>query len=193
MIYLPVPSMDIYFYGLTAVRIRGKKTAVVIDPFSKEKTGKKFEKVETDAVLLTAKNSPMTSLDQIQNYRVVIDGPGEYEVGGVAIIGIGVSDSTVYALKMDGIVLLHLGKLDISLSDSQIDKLPAADIVFATVGNEMPDIIAKLEPKIIIPMYETGALGGFLKGIGKEGLKPQAKLTITREKLPGEMEVVVLE
>ena len=185
--------MDIYFFGLTAVRIRGKKTAIVLDPFSKEKAGKRFEKTEADAILLTSKNTSTTSLDQIENYRVVIDGPGEYEVGGVSINGISMGNATIYAIKMDGIVLLHLGKHDKAFSDSQIEKLPAADIVFTPASKEIADTLAKLEPKIIIPMYEDGALESFLKEIGKDSIKPQSKLTVTREKLPAEMEVVVLE
>jgi hypothetical protein len=36
-------------------------------------------------------------------------------------------------------------------------------------------------------------LSVFMKEIGKEGIVPQPKLSITKDKLPAEMQVVVLE
>ena len=186
--------MDIYFLGFTAVRIRGKRASLVIDPFSKETTGAKFERTEADAILVSTKNSSRTSLVQVSNARVVIDGPGEYEVGGVTILGIPIGNVTTYVIKIDGITGLHLGDITRVLSDSEIEKYPSTDILFVSVGKETPDVIAKLEPKIVIPMeFTSETLALFLKELGKEGVRRQSKLTITKEKLPSELEVVVLE
>lgn len=193
--------MDIYFLGLTALRLKGKKTTLVVDPFTKESAkiipgGRqvKFEATEADGVLITSKHVSHISADQVNNYRVVIDGPGEYELGGATIVGIPVFDQTTYYVKMDGINLLHLGGLRQSFTDSDLDKFPSIDILFIAVTKEAADIIAKLEPKIVIPLhFDEAALALFLKAIGKEGIKPISKLTITKEKLPSEMEVVVLE
>lgn len=185
--------MDIYYFGFTSIRLRGKKTTLVIDPFSKETAGLKFEKTEADAVLLTAKNSPRISLDQVSNSRVVIDGPGEYEVGGVAIHGIAIDGIATYVVKIDGVTMLHLGDISNPLSDSEIEKYPSIDILFVYGGKDTADMIAKLEPKIVVPLNFTNeTLDAFLKELGKESVKPVSKLTITKEKLPSEMEVVVL-
>lgn len=183
--------MDIYFLGFTAVRLRGKKTSIVIDPFDKEKTGIKFEKTEADAVLLTAKNSPQMSIQQIANSRVVIDGPGEYEVGGVSIVGIAASGLTTYYIKMDGIALLHPGALQKKLSENELDRYPNVDIFFAPP--EGADMVSKLEPKVVIPINFGDNISRLLKELGKEGTKPATKLSITKDKLPAELEVVVLE
>lgn len=188
--------MDIYHVGLTAIRIKGKKTTLVVDPFTKETAGLKWHQTPSDAVLLTSSASwrtPHIRTSAVDNYRVVIDGPGEYEVGGVAIVGIPIGQITSYYIKIDGIALLHLGLLDIPLSDSEFDRYPAIDILFVSVSSEAPRLVTKLEPKIIVPMNFTQAsMAPFLKELGKEDVKPQPKLTTTREKLPAELEVVVL-
>lgn len=200
--------MDIYFLGLNAIRIKGKKTTLIVDPFSKEKTGIPFEKSEADAVLLTSEKSPFTSLDGVEGFRVLLNGPGEYEVGGASIVGVLAGGVTTYYIKMDGIALLHLGELKRPLSDSEFDKYPNIDIVFVPVGGGMSingkdaaAMIAKLEPKIIVPInFKTGdkekmELDGieiFLKEIGREVTRPQPKLSVTGEKLPQELEVVWL-
>lgn len=186
--------MDIYFLGLTAVRLRGRKTALVIDPFDREKSGIKFEKTEADAVLLTSKNARETSVSQVQNFRVVIDGPGEYEVGGVSIVGLPVGELTTYYIKMDGIALLHLGALQKPPSESEFEKYPNIDVVFVPVslGKEAADMVAKLEPKVVIPIHFEENPAAFLKELGKEEMKPQSKLSLTKDKLPQELEVVWL-
>lgn len=186
--------MDIYHFGLSAIRIKGKKTAIVIDPFFKDKTGLKFEKVEADAVLISDREASWMSLSQVDGYRVVIDGPGEYEVGGIAIRGIAIDDTVSYLVKIDGITVLHLGEIIKPLTDTEIEKYPSVDILFVSVSKDTADMIAKFEAKIVIPLNFTNeTLGVFLKELGKESVKPLSKLTITREKLPGEIEVVVLE
>ena len=66
-------------------------------------------------------------------------------------------------------------------------------------------MIGEIEPKIVIPMHygrrqlKEQAFGKlvpvaeFLKEIGKETVTPQPKLTISKDKLPTELQVVVLE
>ena len=62
-------------------------------------------------------------------------------------------------------------------------------------------IAASLEPKIVIPMHyaDPGSnlklepVDKFLKEMGAEKVEPQAKLSITTDKLPEELVVVVLE
>ena len=199
--------MDIYFLGLSAIRLKGKKTALVIDPFNKEKTGIPFSKTIADAVLLTSQ-TVYTSTEGVEGFRVQASGPGEYEVGGVSIMGIKAGGVTTYYIKMDGVALLHLGQLKKPLTDSEFDKYPGIDVVFVPVGGgssisgkEAAAMIAKLEPKVVVPTYfktdaktklELDGIEPFLKEIGKEEIKPQPKLSLAKEKLPQELEVVWL-
>lgn len=187
--------MDIYFLGLTSVRLRGKKTTLVVDPFDKETTGIAFEQTQADAVLQT-EESPKASLTKVRDYRVVINGPGEYEVGGASILGIPIGNVTTYYIKMDGIALLHLGKCERPLTDAEIERYPSIDVVFAPVNRTSANFIAKLEPKIVVPINFTqksnDAVVSFLSELGKGGIKPQPKLSISKEKLPAEVEAVWL-
>ncbi|MBI2036627.1 MBL fold metallo-hydrolase [Candidatus Microgenomates bacterium] len=177
--------MDIYFLGQGAVRIRGKKTTLAVDPFTK---------IEADAALLTSYDEALSQLPKVNNFRVVISGPGEYEVGGAAILGVGVGGITTYSIKIDGISLFHAGAITRPLTDAEIDKYPNIDIAFLPVVGEIASLIAKLEPKIVIPIYVTKEnIDQFLKEVGKEGLSPKDKLTVSREKLPPELEVIWLK
>jgi len=205
--------MDIAYFGLSSVRLRGKKTTLVIDPFVKEKAGISFETTPADGVLLTSRQKTFLGVGGVKDFRVVIDGAGEYEIGGVSIIGVAAGEGTTYIIKMDGITFLHLGLLGKQLTEQQIDKYPSIDILFVPVGGteagtvsakEATDLVAKLEPKLIIPIgfkrkddtklsLPMAPVADFLKEMGKETIAGQSKLTITKEKLPAEPEVIVLE
>ena len=100
---------------------------------------------------------------------------------------------------MDGLRLVFLGGLSGKLSDKQIEEIDGVDILFVPVGEEKNslagkqtlEIINQVEPKIIIPMnYQS--LSGFLKELGQEEKVPIDKLLMTKDKLPLEKEVVVL-
>lgn len=176
--------MDIYFSNETCVRLRGKRTALVIDPTAN---------VEADAILLTVSNLPYVRVDKVKNAHVTIAGPGEYEIGGAAIVGVKVGEVTTYYVKMDNVAILHLGAITRALPDNELDKYPSIDILFVPAIKEISEMITKLEPKIVIPIkYNDSSLEEFFKEIGKESVRSQPKLSVTKDKLPAELEVVVL-
>lgn len=144
--------------------------------------------------------------------------PGEYEVAGAVITGIpafhdnsngserGVN--TIFNLLIDGLNILHLGDLGQSeITEQQLAQIGQTDILLIPVGSVYTidakvasNIVSQLEPKIIIPMHykteglkpELEGVENFLKEMGTEGIEPQPKLSITKEKLPDEPQVVVL-
>lgn len=150
----------------------------------------------------------------------VIRGPGEYEISGVFFFGVPSfhdaengaerGQNTIYVINMDGMRLVHLGDLGNILSDEQLEEVNGADILFIPVGGTYTinpkvavEVIGQIQPKIIIPMhYKTAELDpkfgikisvdDFLKQIGVEA-KSIRKLTISRDKLPEEREVMVLK
>ena len=177
--------MDIYFSDETSIRLKGKKTALVIDPTST---------VEADAILLTQKNLSYVKLDKVKNARVTIAGSGEYEIGGVAIVGVKVGETTTYYVKMDGVALVHLGGITAPLSDSEIDKYPSVDVLFVPVIKGIAEMVTKFEAKVVVPIkYENASLTEFFKEMGKDAVNTQPKLSISREKLPAELEIVALK
>lgn len=118
--------------------------------------------------------------------NLTFSGPGEYEASGIAVSGIASgTGNTIYNITVDGVNVVHLGSLQDKLTEDKIGEIGQVDILLlpASAVDAVPD----LEPKIIIPMDES-----VLKSLGKENVATVAKLTITKEKLPEETEVIVL-
>lgn len=149
---------------------------------------------------------------------MVFDRPGEYEVSGVVITGVNsLHDNsngsergfnTIFHLMVDNLDIVHLGDLgQAKLTEEQVAEIGQTDILLIPVGSIYTidakiasDIVSQLEPKIIIPMhfkieglkFELESAENFLKEMGAEGVTPVPKLSITKEKLPEEPQVVVL-
>lgn len=149
---------------------------------------------------------------------MVFSEPGEYEVGGVVITGIDSfhdnsqgsqrGKNIIFHMLFDNLNIVHLGDLGQQiLTEAQIAQIGETDILLIPVGSvytidakAAAAIVSQLEPKIIIPMhykieglkFELEGVENFLKEMGAEGIQPQPKLSISREKLPEEPQVVVL-
>ena len=108
-------------------------------------------------------------------------GPGEYESKGIMVTGIKGEEGVAYQITVDGLQIVYLGS---KVSGEQTDIL-----LTPTAGDA-----ADLEPKIIIPFAEdTESLNKLIKELGGEGVTPQPKLSVTKDKLPEEPTVVVLQ
>lgn len=144
--------------------------------------------------------------------------PGEYEIGGAVITAIPSFHDDIsgaergrnilFHLMIDGLNIVHLGDLGQSkLTEEQVAQIGEVDILLIPVGGvytidskQAANIVSQLEPKIIIPMhfkieglkFELEAVEGFLKEMGAEGVVAQPKLSITKEKLPEEPQVILL-
>lgn len=214
--------MEITHIGHSSFKLKGKSSIVVTDPFDSEFIGLKFSKTLADIVTISHNHSDHNDTSQIEGIPLVIEGPGEYEVKGVKITGLpsfhddqkgsqrGIN--TIYRIVIDGISVVHLGDLGHKIDENTLEILDGVDIVLIPVGgfytlapNDAGEVISKLEPKIVIPMhYKCGKLKNdiaqnlsgvevFLKEMGKENIIPVPKLLITRDKLPAELTIVVLE
>lgn len=211
--------MDIYWYGQALFKLKGKGATVVIDPYESDFVGFKVPKdLEADVVLITHQHQDHNNSSLVPGQPMVFSGPGEYEVKGVVITGVqSFHDNqegkerglnTIYQLNIDGLNVVHLGDLgQHKLTEEQINQIGQVDILLIPVGGvytingkEATEIIAELEPKIIIPMhyavpglkFPLEEVDKFKKEMGAEEVVPQAKLSMTKEKLPEEPMVVVL-
>lgn len=214
--------MDITSLGHASFRIRGKNATVVTDPYDSGLVGFKFPKhIEADIVTVSHEHTDHNNVAVLEGTPFVIKGPGEYEVRGVGVVGLSTFHddkkgevrgyNTIYRIEIDGIAILHLGDLGHILSTSEIDELDGVNVLMIPVGGvysldpaQAVAVVNEIEPEIVIPMHygrpelnqkEFGGLSpvsAFLKEIGKEAAA-QPKLTITKDKLPAEMQVVVLE
>jgi len=215
--------MEINYLGHAAFRIRGKSTTVVTDPYAPEHVGLKFPKhIAADIVTVSHDHPDHNAIHQIEGAAYVVNGPGEYEIKGVGIIGLSTfhdeekgakrGKNTIYRIEMDGLSIVHLGDLGHTLSVAEVDSLGGVDILMIPVGGlytidpaAAVAVINEIEPSIVLPMHygrtelPAKAFGNlatreaFLKEIGTENVVPQPKLTITKDKLPEQMQVVILE
>lgn len=112
-----------------ALVIKGKNESVLIDP--SENDVKKFM---GRVVVFTDKKKDFLGF---VNDKVVVVGAGEYEVGGIEIVGInGMDGEVVYVLNVDGVKVGILGNLSQPLSDKKVDKIPEMDVLLVGVGNK---------------------------------------------------------
>lgn len=210
--------MDIVWYGQSCFKVKGKTSSIVIDPFDPTKTGLKLPKdLVADVLLITHPHQDHNNITAVSGDPLVIEGPGEYEVKGVSVNGIhsyhdnqegsqrGIN--TIYHINFEGINILHVGDLGHLLTDEQSGQISEVDILMIPVGGnytidaqDAAKVVASLEPKIVIPMHykiegstvEVAEVEGFLKEMGVENIESLPKLTITKEKLPEETQVILL-
>lgn len=215
--------MDIFPLGHASFRLRGKQATVVTDPYDSNLVGLKFPKnVEADIITVSHAHPDHNFIGNIGGTPHIISGPGEYEIKGVSVIGIPTyhdaedgkirGKNTVYRIEIDGLKIAHLGDLGHVLTSVQVDLLDGIDILLVPVGGfytidaaKAMQVISDIEPRIVIPMHyrtvghnekEFGEVQGietFLQMMNKTGIVPVPKLVVSKDKLPTEMQIVILE
>jgi L-ascorbate metabolism protein UlaG (beta-lactamase superfamily) len=209
--------MDITWLGHASFKIKGKVATVVTDPFE-DQIGFKLPKAEADIVTVSHDHYDHNASSLVAGDPFVVDGPGEYEIKGVNIIGVSSfhdnkkgqdrGKNTMFNLRVDGVNITHLGDLgQDELTSEQIDSLGNVDILMVPAGGVYTidasiaaKIVASLESSIIIPMHfqdkdsklDLEPVEKFLKEMGKEDVQSVNKLSITKERLPTEPQVVLL-
>lgn len=193
---------------------------VVTDPFDKAMVGIKYPKTEADIVTISHSHRDHNFSEGISGEPFVISLPGEYEVKGVSIFGLpsvhgGKSESeggsnNLYIISAEGIKICHLGDLG-ALPDSQtLEEISGVDVLMIPVGGtytfgpaEAAEAINKIEPRFVLPMHyglpevkellALAPLEEFLKEMGAAAAEKLEKLSISKDKLPQETKVVLLE
>jgi len=219
---MQVRSMEITYLGHASFKLRGKNATVVCDPFDSSAVGLKFPKhVAADVVTVSHDHPDHNAVGEIEGSPFVVRGPGEYEVKGVGVVGLNSfhddekgakrGKNTIYRIEIDGVAVVHLGDLGHALTTKEVDDLDGVSVLLVPVGGVYTidpaaavTLVNEIEPSIVIPMHYgrpeldkktfdgLSPVDAFLKEIGKEAT-PQAKLALTKDKLPAEMQVVILE
>lgn len=171
--------MDLTLLDKATVRIKGKKTSLIIDP------DEKTPKTQADAILLLGKTD---ALGRIEGFRLVVNDDGEYEVGGVKITGNSSDSGIVYDINVDGtnVILAKTSTLE-KLTDTANE----AQVALLNVDSLLNEaIVAQLEAKAIVLYGERAGEG--LKVLGKNDLSPSKKVSLGKEKLPEESETQIV-
>lgn len=203
---------DIQYFGRGCFRIRGKEGVVVTDPTT---DGIGYDLTRLSAHVVTVSSETGFNPEPIKpmTERVfVVDGPGEYEVGGVMINGVrtyrdgekGASRgrNTVYVIHLDDFTFCHLGALGHRLSTQQLEEIGSIDVLLVPASSALPadkvtEVISEIEPRLVIPMYDEPAhLEKLAHELALKEWTPQEKITVTAASLPpegAEMYVMVLQ
>lgn len=217
--------MEITWYGHSCFRLTERNYATVVtDPFDNKSIGYDSLRLKSDIVTVSHDAPGHSNTDAVKGVSHIIDGPGEFEIGGVFITGVQ-SDSassgkkkgknsestphnTVYVFDYDGITVAHLGDLNVTPTQSEIESLGTVNVVLIPVGGggglnaaKAAEVISLIEPNLVIPMhYSTPAtklsldsLNKFIKEMGLSKPEAQPSLKVSRSSLPNETHVVVLD
>lgn len=212
--------MHISYLGHSCFKLQDKTgtgaITLITDPFGKE-VGFDVPHFEADIVTVSHGHSDHNNIGAIRGKPYILDMAGEYDIKGVAIIGIDSfhdekqggerGKNIIYRIIIDDVNIVHLGDLGHILDAKQLEKLQGTDILLVPVGGKYTlnaekaaEVVAQIEPRIVIPMhYKIGPskmdIDGVEKFIKEIGLTPrkEEKLKIAKKDLPQEdMELVIL-
>lgn len=211
--------MDIVWYGLSCFRLSERRLATVVtDPYDSSEVGFGPLNLKADVVTISHDAPGHNYLKAVRGKARVIQGPGEYEIGGVFITGVRTNGkkrpkdepkNTLYVFDYDGLCVAHLGDLRRVPTQAEIEALGTVHVALVPVGgggglsaDKAAEVISLLEPGIVIPMHyahpaakvKLAPLSKFLKEMGiSKPPEPQEKLSLSRSSVPEETRVVVLQ
>ncbi len=185
--------MEITWYGHSCFRLTERNYATVVtDPFDSKSIGYDSLKLRSDIVTVSHDAPGHNNTDAVKGTSHVIDGAGEFEIGGVFITGVQTDSTTgkkkakakdgevparntIYVFDYDGITVAHLGDLKEIPPQSEIELLGTINVALVPVGGggglnaaKAAEVISLIEPNLVIPMhYATPAAKVSLDSLNK--------------------------
>lgn len=209
--------MDMTWLGHACFRMRGREGIVLTDP-PDPRSGHAIPRTEAGLVTMSHEHAGHASLKSVAGDPVVLLGPGEYEVHEVLVTGVGTfhddakgaerGRNTVFSIRIDDLVICHLGDLGHALPASDLEKLGDVDIALVPISGpdtnlsaaRAAEVVHQLEPKVVVPMSfdpddkkKDTPFQRLLHELGVKDLEPVPKLSVTRGTLPENLQVVALD
>ena len=205
---------EIEYKGANAVVINTRKLRVVFDP-NLEIAGGKNVPVDNDIEVVTedrlssVKSSP----------KLLFNGPGEYEVGDISILGIparrhidagsDVRKTTIYIITVGDVKGVVVGNVEDGLSDDQLENIGVVDFAILPVGGGgytldavgATKVARQLDAKVVIPVHYRDSnlnyevpqadLDEFVKALGAPVIEAGQKWKLKKSAdLPGSLTIV---
>jgi len=205
--------MELTWYGLSCFRITERKYATIVtDPYGSG-LGLPDLKLRGDVVTVSHEARGHSNLEAVSGIAHVLDGPGEYEIGGVFVTGISTVDeatkrrNVLYVFDYNGVTIAHLGDLEKVPTQKQIEALGLINVLLVPVGGgnslnatQAAELVSILEPNIVVPMHyqlpglklDLNEVDRFLKEMGVSEVKEETSLKLTTTSFPEETETVLL-
>ena len=202
--------------GHSCFRIKGNQATVITDPFPPD-SGYSLGKPTANIVTISHQHPSHSYIQGIGGDPRKIQGPGEYEISSVLVLGVATfhdaergkkrGKNTVYLMEVDGISVCHLGDLGHVLTSEQVEEIGDVDVLLLPVGGASTidaamaaEVIRQIEPKAVVPMHyktplirrELEPVEKFLKEMGMEQIESRPKLSLSKSNLPVSTQVFVL-
>jgi len=190
--------MEIKLLNKSAIYLKGKKESILIDPTDKDLLN---NKAASRIIIYTSgdfNDGNLWNSDQI-----LIKGGGEYEIGGVEVMGINGEDgNTVYRIVIDNFILVVLGKINQELSPKRVERIDSTDILLVptNIGDKSSFKLTKEWAKkwganYLIPVTDDeDSLKKFLDDADEEGLEKVDSLKLEKQDdLPDGLEIKLLK
>ncbi len=209
--------MEIDWFGHSCFRLRGKDGTVITDPYSKE-IGLAFARPRGDIVTISHDHRGHNFAAGVKGDPKVLAGPGEYEIKNIFVTGVPTAHdkkngkerggNTVFVFDLDGLTICHLGDLGHVPTQPQAEAFGNVNVLLVPVGgvstinvSDAAEIVSLLEPQIVIPMhfqlpdlaFKLDAAAKFFKEMGIKAVDAVPSLKVTKDSLPHETQVVLLE
>ncbi len=209
--------VEINWLGHSCFRIKGSHGLIITDPYPPD-LGYSLGKLTASIVTVSHQHPSHSYVQDIGGEPRVVEGPGEYEISGVLILGIATfhdavggknkGKNTIYLMEVDGMSICHLGDLGHVLNAEQVEEIDDVDVLLLPVGGVSTlnaamaaEVIRRLEPKVVVPMHyktpaisrELGTVDEFLKEMGVEQIDSKPKLSLTKSNLPASTQVFLLD
>ncbi|MBI2026047.1 MAG: hypothetical protein HYT06_01555 [Candidatus Levybacteria bacterium] len=173
-------KMDVALLSQNSLKIKIKKTSLVIDP----KTD--ISKTDADAIIALGNDFDKS---RVNEYRVIISEVGEYEVSGLKISSFKTDGELIFSFTSEGAEVL-LAKAS-ALSKTPSDKLADYGVVIVNADSHIPEnVITSIEPRVVV-LYGQKAQEG-AKTLGSQNPTKSAKVSFSENSLPEEMEIYLL-
>jgi hypothetical protein len=166
--------MEIALLPKSVLRVKGKTATFVFNPQTP---------VAANAVFLFEPGVEYTS-----DETVVLNGAGEYEIGGVKITGLRNEKSVLYSMNIDGIEVVAGS---ITLLSAMQHKLKEHNVVVVNCDETVDaSFLTSLAINAVLFCGENASV--VAQGFEKEKLQKTNKYSASLGKLPAEMETILL-
>ncbi|SRR5258706_5306141 len=167
--------MDFAILSENGIKIKGKQSLILVDSSSLK------AKAPADAILqLLSQNTP-------EDKVLLIQGPGEYETKGTKVTGARTDGEMWYEIIMEGVDILvaratTITRIKDKLRDFDVALIYADDVI-------SQQALGVISPSVFIAYGDKAK--ETIVSLGKQNGEVN-KYTTTKDKLPSEMEIVLL-
>lgn len=187
--------MEIEYKGANCVTIKVKQAQITVDPKLSD-VDLKDQAAKASVQLVTQNRFEVKGSEAI-----LLNGPGEYEIGDISIVGIAAKAytdmpdegkrATIYKISTADFSVVVMGHVMDPLDDVQLESIGVVDIVVVPIGGNgytldahgAVKMIRQIDPKVVIPTHYSDKAIKY--EVPQDELEPFTKeLGVATEEMP---------